>query len=66
LVVGESGTVHGMLDADIDARQSRENDAAGKRNRMPESKKGGGSLDKDLPPPVRSELYWATTRMNSA
>jgi hypothetical protein len=35
LVVGESGTVHGMLGADIYARQSRQNDAAGKRNRIP-------------------------------
>lgn len=35
LVVGEFGTVHGMLGADIYARQSRQNDAAGKRNRIP-------------------------------
>jgi hypothetical protein len=35
LVVGESGTVHGMLGADIYARRGRDDDPKGMRNRQP-------------------------------
>lgn len=35
LVVGESGTVHGMLGGDLYARKGRDDDPAGKRNSQP-------------------------------
>ena len=35
LVVGESGTVHGMPGGDLYARKGRDDDPAGKRNSQP-------------------------------